>query len=204
MKQFKILELFSGSGIMSKTFEKYSDFEAFTIDNNKCFNPTLCIDINNLPVNYFKPNSFDVIWCALPCTYFSRYSLIDNHWQNGMSNQVLQANILNKHVIEIINYINPQFYFYENPLAFLGDMDYMNFGYRYILSQCLYGLKYKKDTEIWSNIKNLKFKRCIGKKFMPCKPCHALDFDNSRKNTRAVYPQKLCFEFLKIVLSRIK
>lgn len=73
----KILELFSGSGIMSETFKKCG-WSVVTVDNK--FNPLIKEDILKVNLNHYP--SFDVIWASPPCTTFSVAS-IGTHWKGG-------------------------------------------------------------------------------------------------------------------------
>ena len=111
---------------------------------------------------------------------------------------------VNKHVLELIEQLNPKFYFIENPRGGMRKMDFMQKLPRYTVTYCQYGDTRMKPTDIWTNHPNPQFKPM-------CKngdPCHAPAPRGSRtagssqglKNSRerSIIPEQLCKHIVEI------
>ena len=79
----RMLELFSGTGVMSETFRK-AGHEVVTVELDPKFNPTVCKDILDIDWYDFEDEygKFDVMWASPPCTTFSVAS-IGHHRQKN-------------------------------------------------------------------------------------------------------------------------
>jgi site-specific DNA-cytosine methylase len=185
-----MLELFSGSKIMSNTF-KDNSFDVFTLDNEVKNKPDYCIDI--LKINacdiircFGKP---DVIWSSPPCNQFS---LCRDRRKIDIEKYKLAVEIHLKG-IQIIKELNPQIFFIENPMAYLQHESFMKEFFKYELTQCQYGHIFRKPTNIFSNLSNLEFKKCKRNN-----NCHIGGFDRYDKKKRAILPKGLCDYIVKI------
>jgi len=207
-----MLELFSGSGIMSKTF-KENGHEVYTIDNNKKFNPDLCVDIMKIEdFTFVYSFDIDVFWASVPCTCFSVAS-ISKHWKGGKrayipkSSECWDALELLEHTIMLIDVEKPKHWYIENPRGVMRKVidkifekynikDYV----RHTVTYCQYGDNRMKPTDIWTN--NLDWKpRPM------CKNgdnCHIAAPRGSRTGTqglknnfeRSKLPKELCEEIV--------
>ena len=67
-----------------------------------------------------------------------------------------------KRTLEIINYLNPELWFLENPqTGFLKDREYMKDIPFYDVDYCMYSdWGYRKRTRIWTNKKEFKNLMC--------------------------------------------
>lgn len=149
----KVLELFSGTQSISKEFRK-AGHETFTIDFNEIFkspeyeDTDLIMDIFDVTPELIleKFGRPDVIWASVPCQRFSVAS-IGRHWIKGTNTpkteEAKQAVKLVKHVLHIIEELNPKYYFIENPRGKLRKLDFMQKLPRYTTTYCLRG-----DTKI--------------------------------------------------------
>jgi len=148
----KVLELFSGSGILSKTF-KERGHKTFKVDNNKKLKPDLCVDI--LELNPLYLDWYDVIWASPPCTTFSVAS-ISTHWTGGKEAYIPKTDECKKGIdrvkktLEIIRYLKPKYWFIENPIGVLRKMDFMP-DHKVTVTYCQYGDSRMKPTDIWNN-----------------------------------------------------
>ena len=142
-KKLKVLELFSGTGVVSKTFKELGH-EVFTIDNNKSCNPDLCIDILRLDIKNipFKP---DFIWASPPCMDYSHAK------RTGVS-FIEHSNSLVIKTLSLIVALKPKFWIIENPQTgtlkfqyFMKDLPYADVSY------CRYGKNFRKQTRLWNN-----------------------------------------------------
>jgi len=160
----KVLELFAGSCSFSNVAATYG-FETYTTDI-KQFG-----DINNVSdifdFDYKNLNlQPDIIWASPPCTTFSIASC-GKHWTAPDENNLrypktneaeIGLKILQK-TIEIMHYLNPKYYFIENPQT--GRMkEYIDKPF-YDVDYCKYSnFGYKKRTRIWTNLKGFEPKTC--------------------------------------------
>lgn len=183
-----VLELFSGTGFVSKEFKKRGH-NTMTVDWNKELNPDLAIDIEELTMEMVIGNLGvpDVIWIAFDCTTFSLAGIShhrDKNWYTGnfdaRSEYAKKCDNVNIHVLELLERfieLNPNLIFFiENPRACLQKMNYMRpyEKYKYVITYCQYLQdkpfmeRYMKPTNIWTNHPDPKFKP-------PCKngsSCH--------------------------------
>tara|TARA_Y100000361_G_scaffold109877_1_gene99820 strand:+ start:2185 stop:2808 length:624 start_codon:yes stop_codon:yes gene_type:complete len=147
----KILELFAGSRSFSKVAEELGH-ETFStdikdFDNIDYVTNILEFDLKKIP---FKP---DVIWASPPCTYFSVAS-IGKHWNKDHTPKTKEAVLGCKIIIktlEIINELQPDYYFIENPRGKLRKLKFMQKIPRATVTYCQYGDTRMKPTDIWTN-----------------------------------------------------
>ena len=151
----------------------------------------------------------DVVWASPDCTSFS-VAGISHHRRKSkdiddlipISDYAKFCDKVNQHVIEIINELNPKYYFIENPRAGLRKMSYMKDLPRYTITYCQYGDTRMKPTDIWTNHPNPKFKPA-------CKngdSCHEKAPRGSRTGTqglkgsveRSIIPYLLCKHIVEI------
>lgn len=202
----KILELFCGTKSISKVFKK-AGHETFTVDNDSQHKPDLCIDIlkfkiQNLPKEWRTP---DVIWASPPCQTFSVASIYrywDSYGKPKDSRTYLGLAIAKK-TVEIIDEIDPKFWFIENPRAMLRQQKFMQKLHRKTVTYCQYGAKVQKPTDIWTNASSW-----IPKKRCRCGDgCHESAKRGSDRGTqnqnrssieRGIIPKKLCREILSV------
>jgi hypothetical protein len=152
----KILELFSGTGSVGK-IAREKGWEVVSLDLK---NADININILNWDYTIYEPGYFEIIWASPPCNSFSilqnalktKEQIIQNINVNGLP-------ILNK-TLEIINYLNPKYYFIENPQTglmkkYITDRPYYDVDY------CKFAdWGYRKRTRIWTNINNYNHVLC--------------------------------------------
>lgn len=142
-----------------------------------------------------------VIWASFDCTTYSVSAISKHRKKVGnnlepISDYAKFCDETNKHVIELIDQINPKYYFIENPRGGLRKMDFMQNLPRYTVTYCQYGDKRMKPTDIWTNYPEPKFKP-------PCKngdPCHEAAPRGSSTGTQSLknriekarIPDELC------------
>lgn len=211
----KILELFAGTRSIGKAFEARGH-EVFSVDWNRNFeNINLHIDINRLTAQQIL-NEFgqpDVIWASPDCTTYS-IAAISKHRkrdENGnlapVSDYARFCDQCNQHVLDLIRWLRPKFFFIENPRGGMRKMNWMQGIPRYTVTYCQYGDTRMKPTDIWTNHPDPKFKPA-------CKngdPCHVAAPRGSKTGTqglsgskaRSVIPAALCEHIVKICEERI-
>ena len=139
----KVLELFSGTGVVSKTLRELGH-ECFTIDNNLKCNPNKCIDILKLKISEipFKP---DFIWASPPCTDYS-------HAKRTGTSYIELSNMFVIKTISLILALKPKFWVIENPQT--GTLKFQYFIKELLftdVSYCRYGKTFRKQTRLWNN-----------------------------------------------------
>ena len=80
----KVLELFKGSGSITKYYEN-TDIEVISLDILQKYNPTICSDIMTWDYKIYEPKTFDIIEYFKPKFYFienPRYSAIWDYIEN--------------------------------------------------------------------------------------------------------------------------
>ena len=200
----KVLELFAGTRSIGKAFEARGH-EVFSVDWDKSFEDIdLHADIGKLTAEdilqrFGRP---DVIWASPDCTTYS-IARISYHRTKDESGNLLpktdyakKCDEINRHLISLIEELQPKYWFIENPVAGLRKMDWMQELPRYTITYCQYGENRQKPTDIWTNHPHPQFKpRCS-----PGAPCHEAAPRGSRTGTqglknkveRAKIPALLC------------
>ena len=151
----KTLELFAGSRSFSKVAQKLGH-QTYTTDNQDFEQIDQVCDIFNFDIDkmledYGHP---DIIWASPPCTAFSVAS-IGHHWNQDHTPKTEKA-VLGVEIVqrtkEIIEKLNPKYYFVENPRGKLRKLPVVDsFPYRKTITYCSYGDMRMKPTDIWSN-----------------------------------------------------
>lgn len=201
-----LLELFAGTRSISKAFEKRGH-KTFSIEWNKNFeNIDLYADISKITISDIIDlcgGIPDVIWASPDCTTYSIAGISHHRNKNNetgnldsISDYAKFCDKTNKHVMWLIEHLQPKLYFIENPRGGLRKMDFMQNLPRYTVTYCQYGDKRMKPTDIWTNHPNPQFKPM-------CKNgdnCHEKAPRGSRTGTqglkgakeRSVIPEQLC------------
>jgi hypothetical protein len=207
----KVLELFAGTRSIGKAFEERGH-EVFSVEWNKDFeNIDLYKDIGELTAQevlekFGKP---DVIWMSPDCATFSIAAISHHRRKNQdtgnldpVSDYAKFCDKVDKHCLELIKELNPQYYFIENPRGGMRKMTWMQEYPRYTVTYCQYSMdepletRRMKPTDIWTNHPNPKFKPM-------CKngdPCHVAAPRGAKTGTqglkgsveRSRIPEELC------------
>lgn len=207
----RMLELFSGTGVMSETFLN-AGHEIMTVELDPKFHPTLRADILDIDWNEFADEygKFDVMWASPPCTTFSVASIGHHRQKNretgecvAVSEQAKIGDELLAQTLRAIKVLQPKVWFIENPRAGMRTMRVMADLPRYTVTYCQYGWNIMKPTDIWTNHPDPRFKPA-------CKngaPCHMRSPRHNWKTglqslprgaARAMIPQELCDHILEI------
>ena len=201
-----VLELFAGTRSIGKAFEK-KGHKVYSVEWDKNFeNIDLYEDINNVTVKDIIKlcgGVPDVIWASPDCTTYSIAAISHHRKKNeitgnldAVSEYAKFCDKTNKHVLDLIQELKPEYYFIENPRGGLRKMDFMKGLYRYTVTYCQYGDTRMKPTDIWTNHSNPQFKPM-------CKngdDCHEKAPRGSKTGTqglkgskeRSVIPEQLC------------
>lgn len=207
----KLLELFAGTRSVGKAFEKRGH-KVFSVEWNKDFeNIDLYDDILNVTSQqildlFGRP---DVIWASPDCSTFSIAAISRHRIKNpttgsldAVSEYAKFCDKVNRHVLQLINELDPKYYFIENPRGGLRKMVYMQGLPRYTVTYCQYGDERMKPTDIWTNHPAPNFRPMCHNG----DSCHTAALRGSKTGTqglknskeRAKIPEQLCDHIAKI------
>tara|TARA_R100000353_G_scaffold133693_1_gene94773 strand:- start:416 stop:1036 length:621 start_codon:yes stop_codon:yes gene_type:complete len=147
----KTLELFAGSRSFSKVAEQLGH-EVYTSDNQDFEKIDQVCDIFDFDIDKL-PYAPDMIWTSPPCTSFSVAS-IGHHWNKDNTPKTEKAELgvaIVKKTIDIIEQLQPKYWFIENPRGKLRKLDFMQDFPRKTVTYCSYGDMRMKPTDIWTN-----------------------------------------------------
>jgi hypothetical protein len=165
--KIRALVLFCGTGSVERELHAmFEHAEIITVDSNIKWSPTHCVDIlkwsdlrytgnfSQYPVGYF-----DIIWASPPCEEYSQANTTGNR-DLALADARVQA------TRKIINSLRPTYWFLENPQSYdpvglrwrkaMVDLE----DFRHACCYCKYGAAYKKPTNIWTNVPNLRLQMC--------------------------------------------
>ena len=207
----KVLELFAGTRSIGKAFEKQGH-EVYSIEWNKDFdNIDWYEDISKITAQDIidRFGHPDVIWASPDCATFSIAAISHHRRKNQetgnldpISDYAKFCDKVDQHVLQLIEELQPKYWFIENPRGGLRKMTWMQGLPRYTLTYCKYETdkpiseRRMKPTDIWTNHPNPNF-------IPPCKngdPCHAPAPRGSKTGTQGIkgsvdrsrIPDKLC------------
>lgn len=204
----RMLELFSGSGIMAQTFREYGAITT-TLDNH------YSADKNINLFDYAPLDSYDIIWASPPCTTFSVAS-ISTHWKGGVGAYIPKSKeceiglkLLDR-TIEIISITKPKYWYIENPRGVMRkviDKIFRKYNIKHVIrhtvTYCQYGDTRMKPTDIWTNNKKWKPRPMCknGDKCHMSAPRGAKTGTQGLKDAykRSKLPKELCKEIVKSV-----
>ena len=206
----KVLELFSGTGVLSAAFRERGH-RTLTVDWEESHKPDLKADIGTLSADdvvrlFGRP---DVIWASPDCTTYS-VMCISRH-RDGVkpkSEYAARCDRVNAHVCDLIRQLKPKAWFIENPVGMLRKMPFIQKlledtgGRRHTVTYCQYGERRQKPTDIFTNHPDPLFRP-------PCRrgdKCHDAAPRGSRTGTqglkgkalRAKLPKELCDHVVRI------
>lgn len=201
------IELFCGTKSFSKVASNLGH-SIYTVDNNSQFNPDFLGDV----MEWENPQGIcDVLWASPPCQGFS-VAAIGKNWNKDAtpkSDSVLKAIALVKKTMDIVDHLEPEYWFIENPRGMLRKMEWFDDwvrskgGVRRTVAYCQYGDTRQKPTDIWTNCVDWIPKPMC----KPGSPCHEAAPRGSRtgtqglKNatTRGSIPRELFYEIFNVI-----
>lgn len=151
----RTIELFSGTKSFSKVVAKHG-YETFTVDNNRSLEPDVCGDILAMGFKDWQDTKPILLWASPPCQGFS-VAAIGKNWTGGARAYIPKSEsaklsiALAKKTLEVIQILNPTWWFIENPRGLLRKMPFMDGLIRHTITYCQYGDDRMKPTDIWTN-----------------------------------------------------
>jgi len=156
----KVLELFSGSGNLSRAFQA-KGHTVLSVDIRRrkgVCEPTLRKDVLDLTARYLTC-TFDIVWASPPCDIWS-YAAGGSHWTpDGLPKT--KKSLVHLHILErtlaIIDELRPAYFFIENPRGRLRNYPRLTSwlkdrgGIVKTLTLSSYGFPTTKPTNIFTN-----------------------------------------------------
>ena len=198
----KVLELFSGTGVLSAAFRERGH-RTLTVDWSG--KPDIFRDISYLGAKEIikRFGHPDVIWASPDCTTYSVAAIA--HHRDGVKPKTLYAencDRTNSHVCDLIRQLKPKAWFIENPRGMMRKMPFIlklmedTGGRMHTVTYCQYGERRQKPTDIFTNHPDPQFRP-------PCRrgdKCHDSAPRGSKTGTqgikgkalRAKLPDELC------------
>ena len=174
----RVLELFSGTGSVSKVCEELG-YEVVSVDiTDKLHKPTHKADILHWDYKVYPPGHFDVVWASPPCRTFSALRRISKT-RDEIERDIREIGLpILRKTEEIIQYFKPARWFIENPQS--GRMkDFLELPF-YDVDYCMFSdWGYRKRTRIWTNVDEFEPKLCD-------KACG--NIENGKHRARIGYP----------------
>jgi hypothetical protein len=152
-QKLRVLELFSGSGSVGWTIQSlYPGVEVVSLDAHSQQATHRCriedwIRSGDGTMYDYPPQYFDIVWASPPCTEYSRAKTCGTR-DLETADRCVEA------VFQVLDYLKPKLFFIENPEGLLATRPIMrawNCLQRQV-SYCRYGMPYRKDTHIWTNV----------------------------------------------------
>ncbi len=205
----KMLELFSGEGLLSCVFREHGH-ECMTLDFNPDYKPDICIDILQFTPEMLGDFIPDVIHASPECRCFSVAS-IGHHWTGGKCAYIPKTEDAKtglrmvEKMFEIINGLGPKVIYIENPVGLMRKLplleEFGNKNYHHVITYCQYGDTRMKPTDFWTNNPYWHPKpRCHnGDSCHEAAPRGSKTGTQGLKNSfeRSKFPIELCEEILK-------
>ena len=202
----RLLEIFCGTKSVGKVFED-NNWEVYSVDIEKRFSPTECINILDFDYKKFDKNYFNHLHFSPPCIYMSQnqqswYNRYKGRGDNKYlftpeihNEKLKESDLLLYKVKEIINYFNNSTFTIENPyhnkFNSIINRNILNYDYT-ICDYCMYNYPIKKPTVFLNNF-NLKLNRC-DKSHTHIEWSKWSGGGNSRPDERYKIPNELCIE----------
>jgi hypothetical protein len=161
----RFLVLFSGTGSVENVLrEIYPGCEIVSVDIDGKWGASDVSDVCLWNYKNYAPGHFDMIWASPPCTEYSAAKTV------GVRDLKLADKRVRK-TLSIIDYLEPKFWFIENPVGTNYGMHtrkvVKNLLRPYQATYCMYGNRNMKPTHIFSNVElPTELKRCTAK--TPC------------------------------------
>ena len=143
----RILELFSGTGSVGKTFKAHGwEVVSLDITDQGGYTPTHMVDILSWDfIEAYPSRYFEVVWASPPCEHYSIARTTALTPRNLPYYDSLVAKSL-----DIIKHFRPKYYFIETPASGLLRTRSVIKGERWLdVDYCMYGSEYRKRTRIW-------------------------------------------------------
>ncbi len=142
MTRLRLLDLFSGTGSITRAFRHH---EVTSLDIDARCAPTICANLLDWQYKTLPRGHFDVIWASCPC---EQYSVARSNARTPRDLMLSDSLVLRTQ--DVLDWFQPRCYFVENPS---GSQLWSRFKWPRLVrtSYCTYGFPYRKHTTIATN-----------------------------------------------------
>ena len=210
MKKLKVLELFKGTGSISKALRKLlgDRVEVVSLDIEPKFQPTICTDISQWKYKKeFPVGNFDFIHASPVCHHYSMGKRGVKDKSKQEANRIDSDKMVQR-VLDIIDYFQPKSWLLENPqTGELKNRDVVA-GIPFAdACYCRYDYVYAKKTRFWGSanlIDQLKPVLKICSKIDHCQHSSITNKDNLKHHysiasgpSKGYRPQKIMWQMMR-------
>lgn len=145
-----------GKSFTRQILKMFPNAEVYTLDIDPRYSPDFLNDVRVWDyLAHFPPGYFDIIWCSPPCTEYSPA-------KGGHPRDLETADSIVMGVLELLAIAAPRVWILENPHTMLYKRPFMLplEKLRHSCSFCKYRFKYKKPTDLWTNLPALRLLNC--------------------------------------------
>lgn len=150
-----MLDLCSGMGGFSRAFRERGH-TVLTLDYNPKFFADFIVDL--IEWDCLEAGDIDVVVASPDCRLMSLAGKTRGNWEKmpdghirPITDEAKQSVELVRAVLQTIRNLRPQLYFIENPTAIMRKLVEMDGYSLHTITQCRYGRKVMKKTDIWTN-----------------------------------------------------
>ena len=205
-EEWLMIDLFSGLGGASQAMEEDENWRVITIDNQEKFNPDICKDILDVEPQDITTKKPDLVWSSPPCDRFTVAS-IGKYWDKQdniylpKNEEVIERIELVYHSLYLIEKLEPDYWFLENPRAMLRKVLGEPKG---TITLCQFGEDRMKPTDLWgSHPEGFEYRSCSNGA-----DCHESAPRGSRTGTQGVKSSaeraKMPYELSKYIKKQIE
>jgi hypothetical protein len=157
---YRFLVLYCGTGSVEATMkELFPNSEVVALDLDPRSSATILCDVRKWVMDkegmrLYPPGYFHAVWASPPCTQYSMAKCAPFQQDNPhFPRDYMTADSMVQAAQEAIRYLQPHFWYIENPHGGLWRRPIMTLwnAYRVTTSYCKYGTLYRKNTDIWTN-----------------------------------------------------
>ena len=191
---YRFLVLYCGTGSVEATMKTlFPNAEIISLDIDPRSAATAVCDVREWVIHpegmkQYAPGYFHAIWASPPCTQYSIAKAAPFTQDNPHSPRDYQtADSMVLAVLDAIRYLQPHFWYIENPRGGLWKRPFMTLWneYRLLTSYCKYGTPYRKHTDIWTNVVTSTGKPLL---LPPCSLQHPCDHYGKHPETAQAGP----------------
>ena len=152
------LELFCGTGVVSKTTAQFLGLKSTRLDSDRAWDPELCCDVLDWdPVDFVlfllgNQEYVSILWSSPPCRFLSMCNFLPGRFEPSIENLALSVLVVNrttspmKFFDRVARHLGKNFVaVMENPAeSLLAHLPHVQHLWKTMVNYCCFGFPYKK------------------------------------------------------------